>query len=138
MSPMLSWDLLRFGIVSAIGLGFDLSTAWALAVFAGIPLAGAASVGVLVGAIVNYLLHETWTFRSNGGRLSGRRWLLYMATLAVTLLVRAGVIAVLQLFVLTGAGHEFTTLSIAIGTSFAVNYLLSKYLVFRAGTEQVI
>lgn len=130
---LLRWDLLRFGIVSVLGLGFDLSTAWGLAEFAGVSLVAAAFLGFMIGAGVNYLLHEIWTFRSATRRLSGRRWLLYLASLAVILLTRITIIALLERLFLTRVGYEFVTLLNATGVSFVVNYILSKNLVFRTG-----
>jgi putative flippase GtrA len=131
---LLETDLLRFGIVSVLGLGFDLSTAWGLAVFVGIPLPAAAFVGFVVGATVNYVLHEIWTFRVGTPGLSTRRWLLYATCLCLTLATRIAVVALLERLVFTAARQEFPTLVAATGISFAVNYILSKYLVFRSET----
>jgi putative flippase GtrA len=129
---LLAWDLLRFGLVSMAGLGFDLSTAWSLAVFVGIPVPAATLFGFVIGAGVNYVFHEMWTFQSGARRLSTRRWLRYLTGLGITLVTRIVAVSLLQRFLFTRAGQEFATLLAGTGVSFVVNFLLSKYYVFRS------
>ncbi|PTE19718.1 GtrA family protein, partial [Cereibacter changlensis JA139] len=57
-------ELLRFGLVSTLGLGVDLLVAYGLAALLEISLPLAALAGFLAGAALNYALHHLWTFRA--------------------------------------------------------------------------
>ena len=128
----LSGDFIRFGVVSLLGLGLDLAVAWTLARGLGVPLPAAALGGFLAGAALNYGLHEVWTFASKDRRPSVRRGGLYLLTLGITLGVRVATVAALEAFVFPSPEQALATLVAATGLSFVVNYLLSKYVVFRS------
>lgn len=125
----LSGDFIRFGVVSVLGLCVDLAGAWTLARW--LPLPAAALGGFLVGAALNYGLHEAWTFASKDRRPSVRRGGLYLLTLGITLGVRVASVAALEAFVFPAPDQALAALVMATGLSFVVNYLLSKYVVFR-------
>lgn len=130
---VLSLPVVRFGVVAVAGLVVDLSIAWALAALAGVPLPLAALAGFLCAAAFNYLLHEVWTF-GGGGSPSAGRGALYLLVLGLTLGVRVGSVAALEMLrdlLLPGAGWRLPVLVLATGLSFATNYLLSRTLVFR-------
>ena len=123
-------ELLRFGIVAVAGLAVDLALAWVLAVRGGVPLTAAAAAGFAVGAVVNYILHELWTFRDGARQVSMRRVACYLAALGLVLAVRLAAVAVLSRL-WPGDGSALTVLFAATGLSFVVNYVASKVLVFR-------
>lgn len=126
-------DFVRFLVVSVLGLGLDLSVAWALATWLGVPLPAAAFCGFCAGAVLNYGLHEAWTFASKDRRPSVKRGGLYLLTLGATAAVRVATVAVLEATLFPAGGQALVVLVAATGLSFATNYLLSKYVVFRPG-----
>lgn len=128
---LLNIDTVRFGVVSVLGLGIDISFAWLLATLAGLPLPLAAVGGFAAGAAFNYMLHEYWTFRAAESRASIQRGLIYVAVLAVVLGARVAAVAILERSILAGTSQKLEALLLATAFSFAVNYVLSKYLVFR-------
>lgn len=134
IAHLLASPLVRFGIVAVGGLGVDLATGWSLSRFGGLPLTLAAFFGFCGGAAFNYLLHERWTFGS--GAVSARRGSLYALTLLATLACRLGAVAVLQRTVLPAPGDRLPILVLATGLSFAVNYLLSRFLVFSPASRR--
>ena len=128
-------ELVRFGMVTVLGLIVDLSIAWTLAVVFHVPLPAAAAVGFGCGALLNYLLHGMWTFGVAQGTFSARRVASYVIVLAVILTVRIASVAVLTWIIEDPKGYELAVLVGATGVSFVVNYLLSKYVVFRVGNQ---
>lgn len=130
----LAGEILRFGLVSVAGLGIDLALAWGLAALAGVPLTLAAAAGFCAAAVLNYLLHEYWTFRDGAPQPSFGRALRYLGALALTLAVRLAAVAVLARLAGAAAaapGPQLAILLAATGLSFVANYLASKVLVFR-------
>lgn len=65
-----SRKMLRFAAVIVTGLAVDLTTAFVVAAVVGTPVAVGAAAGFFVGALFNYVCHELWTFREEGGSLS--------------------------------------------------------------------
>ncbi len=122
-----SW---KFLAVSVVGLMVDLGTALILTAL-GLDIFLAASIGFSIAVFVNFGLHRRWTF---GGKTERSAWRLaqFFVTSLVTLLVRLialeGLIA-LSLPVLFYRDAEL--LLLATGFSLMVNFLLSKYIVFR-------
>jgi putative flippase GtrA len=119
----------RFFAVAVAGLALDLGVAWFAARLMGLPLWLAATLGFIVAAVVNYALHELWTFRDGARRLSGGRALRYGAALAATLGARVATVAALA--ALVGNSHALPVLLAGAGVSFFVNYMISKHFVFR-------
>lgn len=128
LREVLSVSALRFGVVAAGGLAIDLCTAWMLARWGNVPLPAAAAIGFALGAIANYLLHELWTF--GAGKVSGHRSAKYLVVLAVVFGARVGTVAVLGIWV-----SAAPALVAAVGVSFAINYLLSRRVVFDPATR---
>lgn len=128
----ISHELLRFGIVTVLGLMIDLSVAWSLARLAGLSLPLAALFGFLVAAGFNYVLHELWTFAARGEKVSARRGMVYLAGLSLPLATRLAVVSVLSSYVFPGSAAQLPVLVVAVGCSFVVNYVFSKYVVFRS------
>ena len=133
IARLLQSSLVRFGAVAVAGLTLDLATAWCLATFAGVPLPFAAAGGICAGAVLNYWLHERWTF--GRGEVSAKRGSLYTLVLLTTLVSRVGSVALLQATLLPGPRHRLPVLVIATGISFVINYLMSRYVVFRPATR---
>lgn len=127
-------ELIRFTTVAVAGLVVDIALAWTLAVPFGLPLTPSAAAGFAAGATVNYLLHETWTFRQGARQLSATRALRYLGALGLTLAVRLAAVAVLGRL-MPDPGLEIVILLLATGLSFFANYAASKFLVFRPAAE---
>lgn len=130
-AALLRSDVVRFGIVSVLGLALDLSLAWTLATIGGVPLPAAATAGFLAGAVSNYVLHARWTFGSADRKLTAALGGRYALSLAATLAARVVSVAALERLTPPGADSNLLVLMSATGVSFLVNFLLSKYLVFR-------
>lgn len=124
----------RFFAVAVIGLSLDLAVAWSAAQILGLPLWLATAIGFAIAAIVNYALHELWTFRSASRRLSAARALRYTFVLGITLGTRIGSVAALA--AIFGDARALSVLTAGAGLSFCVHYLISKYFVFFYGAER--
>jgi putative flippase GtrA len=125
-------ELLRFLVVTVLGVILDLAIAFGLHTGAGVPLWLAAAIGFTLAAGANYVIHQTWSFRS--GPLSLRRAGLYALVALVTLAVRVAIVAVLER-ALAGA-WPLAILVAGAGGSFCVNFVLSKRVVFAPGEER--
>ena len=68
-------ELLRFFVVTVLGVILDLAIAFALHTWAGVPLWLAAATGFTLAASANYVIHQTWSVRGGRGSPSpqGRR-----------------------------------------------------------------
>ena len=122
-------EVLRFTTVAVAGVILDIAVAFLLARYVGLPLWLSAVAGFASAMLANYAAHELWTFRTSARRFSLQRAVQYAAASMVTLLTRLLAIAVLGR--LTGTGHILSILITAAGVSFIVNYLISKFLIFR-------
>ena len=119
-------QLVRFFAVTVLGLILDLAIAYALHGWAGAPLWLAAAIGFAIASGANYVIHQTWSFRT--GALSARRAALYGGVALVTLALRVGIVALLE-----RALPDAWPLAILVagaGGSFCVNFVLSKWMVF--------
>ncbi|WP_285712495.1 GtrA family protein [Erythrobacter oryzae] len=125
-------ELVRFFAVTVLGVILDLAIAFALHQWAGVPLWLAAATGFAIAAGTNYVIHQTWSFRS--GPLSLRRAGLYAGVALVTLAVRVGIVALLDR-ALPGA-WPLAILVAGAGGSFCVNFVLSKWIVFAPEGER--
>ncbi|QJP16157.1 GtrA family protein [Starkeya sp. ORNL1] len=127
---LLSTNMFRFLVVVVFGLCMDLSVAWSLANFAGIPLVYAATGGFLLAALFNYVLNELWTFADENCHLSFKRALLYVLPMLVTLSSRLLLVFLLSPYG-TGRVSSLAILIAAASLSFVVNYCLSRFVVYR-------
>lgn len=125
-------ELARFFAVTVLGVILDLAIAFALHQWAGVPLWLAAATGFAIAAGANYVIHQTWSFRS--GPPSLKRAGLYAGVALVTLAVRVGIVAALER-ALPGA-WPLAILVAGSGGSFCVNFVLSKWIVFAPGEER--
>lgn len=129
-------ELARFGIVAVVGLVVDIAVAWSLAKFIGLPLILAATAGFFCGAVINYFLHELWTFQSGDRVISLARMGRYAAGLAVVLIVRLTTVAGLE-WLFPQGGMTLVILLSATVLSFALTYVLSLNFVFTQDTSGI-
>lgn len=122
----------RFFAVAVAGLALDIAVAWNAAHQLGLPLWLSAAAGFAVAAAANYVLHELWTFREGARRLSAARAARYGVALTATLGARVATVAALA--TLVGEAHTLPVLLAGAGVSFFVNYLISRYFVFRSAS----
>jgi putative flippase GtrA len=122
-------EAVRFTLVAIGGVILDLSIAYVLAVGVGLPLWLAATAGFMVAALANYIAHELWTFGAAGGRVSARRAAQYLSASALTLVARIMMVFLLRAWF--GSTAVLPILIAAAGVSFAVNFAVSKYLIFN-------
>lgn len=128
-------QLLRFFVVTVLGVIIDLAIAFALHSFAGVPLWLAAAIGFTLAAATNYVIHQAWSFGGGRDSLSARRAALYGGVALVTLAVRVGIVAALERAV--PGTWPLVILVAGAGGSFFVNFGLSKYVVFPAAPAPV-
>jgi putative flippase GtrA len=121
-------ELLRFFAVTVLGVVIDLAIAFALHTGLGVPLWIAAAIGFTLAASANYVIHQTWSFRS--GPLSLKRAGAYALVALATLAVRVGIVA--QLDRVLAGDFPLAILICGAGGSFVVNFALSKWVVFAA------
>lgn len=123
-------ELLRFFIVTVLGVMIDLAIAFGLHTGLGVPLWLAAAIGFTLAASANYVIHQTWSFQSGPRNLSTRRAGLYALVALATLAVRVAIVVLLDR-ALAGA-YPLAILIAGAGGSFFVNFALSKFVVFAA------
>lgn len=126
-------ELLRFFMVTVLGVVIDLAIAFALHTGLGVPLWLAAAIGFTLAASANYVIHQTWSFQRGPRRVSARRAGLYALVALATLAVRVAIVALLDR-ALAGA-YPLAILIAGAGGSFFVNFALSKFVVFAAEPE---
>jgi putative flippase GtrA len=123
-------EFARFFAVTVAGVVIDIAIAFVLHDAFGTPLALAATIGFVIAASFNYVMHQTWSFRTGSRRLSFARALRYAAVAGTTLAARVGVVAALAS--LFGDSLALLILICGAGVSFFVNFGLSKLFVFAA------
>ncbi len=121
-------ELLRFFVVTVLGVVIDLAIAFALHRALGVPLWLAAVIGFALAASANYVIHQLWSFQRGPRRLSARRAAKYGAVALITLSVRVGIVALLDRQI--AGDWPLAILICGAGGSFLVNFALSKFLVF--------
>lgn len=124
-------ELARFVTVAVIGLIADIATAWLLWTLLGLKLIMSAGIGFLVGALVNYLLHELWTFKRAESQVSVHRLTRYGVALGATLAARLCAVYLLSRM-FDAELYALHILILATGLSFIVNYAITKMFVFKS------
>ncbi|SFT11664.1 Putative flippase GtrA (transmembrane translocase of bactoprenol-linked glucose) [Sulfitobacter marinus] len=119
----------RFFAVALAGLMLDLALAWVASRVFGLPLWMAALLGLVTAAGANYIAHELWTFQNASRKLSIKRAFRYGLGLTATVGTRVGTVAILA--ILFGEEHALAVLVAGACVSYLVNFLISKYFVFR-------
>lgn len=126
-------ELARFFAVTVLGVILDLTIAFALHTWAGVPLWLAAATGFTLAAAANYVIHQSWSFGGGLASLSAWRAVLYGGVALVTLGVRVGIVALLDRLI--AGAWPLAILIAGAGGSFFVNFALSKFVVFAAEPE---
>lgn len=120
----------RYGLIVGVGLGLDLVVANLLHSLFGVSLEFAAAIGVVCGGVWNYIFLNAWAFagpkNSSGVSRAGR----FILATALTMLARSGCVWLLA-NILIPASPGIMILIMAVVFSFILNFLLSKYWVFR-------
>ncbi|MGB3754138.1 MAG: GtrA family protein [Parerythrobacter sp.] len=121
-------ELLRFLAVTLLGVMLDLAIAMTLHTGLGVSLWIAAAIGFTLAASANYVIHQTWSFRTGPRSLSARRAMQYSGVALATLAVRIAIVAALDHAL--GGDPPLLILICGAGGSFFVNFTMSKHLVF--------
>ena len=114
-----------------MGLAVDFAMAWFAAARVGLPLPIAAAAGFSLAAAFNYLLHELWTFRFQGARMSPLRGAGYLAVVLIALIVRIGMVTLLERRIFPEPDQRMAPLAVAALVSFVATYAMSRAFVFR-------
>lgn len=123
-------EFIRFLTVTVIGVSLDISISWILTTIIDIPLLGASTCGFLTASITNYYLHEFWTFQSKTYNSSSLRIIKYLFLQILTLASR--LVAILYLEnIFYDKNNQLFILIMAAGISFSVNYIISKFFLFK-------
>ncbi|WP_159086869.1 GtrA family protein [Loktanella sp. Alg231-35] len=126
-----TYESLRFGIVSIIGLCVDIALTWLVFASFGVSLLVSAAIGFAAGACLNYALHEFWTFKRTESRVSIQRLTRYAIALVATLTARLCAVFVFSR-VMDEVQYALLILILATGISFVMTYLISKLFVFKS------
>jgi Predicted membrane protein len=119
--------LVRFGIVGVLNTAVDYAVFLFCLQVAGLPLLAANTVAFLVAVNISYVMNKSWTFRDGSrGMVAITRAALFLASYTLGFLIGSAV--------LWWASHyvdpQFAKLA-SIGTTFVVNFVLSRTVVFR-------
>lgn len=122
-------EFLRFGMVGGIGFCFDTATVYALS--GSIGLYGAGVAAYFVASSVNWALNRTWTFRHRAHGAAHLQWARFLAVNLIGFVLNRG--AYVALIAETSLARHYPVLAVAAGSvsGFAVNFLLSRRIVFR-------
>jgi putative flippase GtrA len=118
---------MSFALVGVVNTGIDLSVFWTAARYLGWPLVAANVLAWLVAVTFSYMMNSFTTFGPESGRIL--RWRDYMAFAASG--VAGMVSSTAVLYALTYVMPLLAAKLVSILVSFAVNFLLSHFVVFR-------
>jgi len=116
-----------FALVGVLNTGIDLSVFWTAARYLGWPLVAANVLAWLVAVTFSYMMNSFTTFGPESGRIL--RWRDYMAFAASG--VAGMVSSTAVLYALAYVVPLLAAKLVSILVSFAVNFLLSHFVVFR-------
>jgi len=126
---------LRFLVVSGVGVALDVGLGWYLATGLDLPLWLAGAVGFMAAALLNYLLHEAWTFWGGQNRRSLGRFARYLMSIGLTAAVRLA--AILGFERMLGAEQgALAVLLPSVALSFCASFLLARSWVFAETADQ--
>lgn len=121
-------QLVRFGIVGAVGFVVNLAVYTLFVHSVGVDYRVASVVAWLVAVANNFVLNRHWTFDARGGRARFQA----MRFLVVSLVAEAFSLLLLTLFV-EGAGiAKVAAQALAVAGSMPLNFLGNKLWSFRA------
>jgi len=116
-----------FGLIGAINTVVDFSIFWMAAVVEGVPLIPANMLAWLVGVSSSYVMNSLTTFAAESGRhLNLRSYLTFVGSGVLGLAASSTVLFVAAMHV-----NLLLAKLLAIGASFAVNFSMSHFVVFR-------
>jgi putative flippase GtrA len=120
----------RYAAVVTVSYGVDLLIAVLVMRGLSFSLPAASATGFLSAFVLNYVLHEFWTFRRADSSFSLSRLVETFGAALLTIAVRFGLLHVLAPFAVT----EYIRIGLlvaAAGVSFLINYALLHFAVFR-------
>lgn len=132
--PMLATALesqfLRFAVVGAIGFLIDAGVLQLLLLLGEGPYLGRV-VSFLAAATGTWILNRRYTFRAGRTRPLHREWLQYLSLMVVGGVVNYATYAACLMN--SALVRQFPVIGVAVGSvaGLLVNFLTSKYLVFR-------
>jgi putative flippase GtrA len=123
--------IVRFSLVSALGIGVQLATIWMLTEIAGMHYATATLAGVSAAVVHNFVWHRRWTWAE---RAAGAGVLVTFAGFALGngLVSIAGNLVLMVVLVGTFGVPAIVANSAAIAACGCVNFVVGDRLVFRA------
>lgn len=125
----LALKALSFALVGLVNTGIDFSVFWTAARTLGWPLVPANVLAWLVAVTFSYAMNSFITFGPESGRvLRWRDYLAFAASGVAGMLASTAVLLALAYIMPLVAAKLVSILA-----SFAVNFLLSHFVVFRAG-----
>ncbi len=122
-------QFMRFGAVGVMGLIIDTMIVYGLRREIG--LYGAGLLAYLVAASCNWLLNRVWTFRGNGSGPAHRQWAKFMIANLAGFALNRGAYVTLVTFSAAAAAQPIIATSAGSLAGMAVNFNLSRRLVFR-------
>jgi putative flippase GtrA len=130
-SRRLDWtgELIRFGVVGAIGFGVNVSALYAARAVAGLYVAGLAAW--LAAATVTWLLNRVWTFRKRArNEAIHKQWAMFVAANLVGFLLYYGTYVSLVTFSSFFAAQPVAAVFAGMLAGVAANFSLSRSWVF--------
>ena len=140
----LAKQFIKFGVVGAIGAVVDFGTfailtrgfGWTATYFvAGFELSSANNVSVFLAICSNFVLNRFWTFKATGGSAAGQGigyLIMNIITWTLNQLLMSYFAYRLIIFQdIFGGQKDFAAKALAIGIILILNFLGSKFIVFR-------
>jgi putative flippase GtrA len=122
-------QFLRFGVVGAIGFGFDTATVYASRAWLG--LYGAGVLAYFVAATVTWWLNRQWTFRGGRDRSALRQWGRFLLANGAGFVLNRGLYAILVTASPFCATYPVVAVAAGCLAGMFSNFGLSRALVFR-------
>ena len=129
-------QLLSFSLVGIIGFFVDASTLYLALHLLGADLYGGRAISYLAAATTTWALNRRYTFRDarSPGRLA--EWARFLAANSVGGLVNYGTYALLVTVLPVAAAHPVLGVAAGSVAGLAVNFFLSRSLVFKRRTPR--
>lgn len=132
ISPAHLKEIVVYTGMTFAGLSVDMGLSILLVYGAGLPLLVSGICGLLAGAVTNYFIHLKVTFKHRALPASWSGLFKYLQTCAVGAIIRVVILAILGWF---SNIPSLVSLGIATAFSFAANYILSRFYVFRQKSD---
>ena len=122
-------QLLKFATVGSLGFLADTAVVYALRGPLGLYAAG--MVSYILVASANWALNRVWTFRGLGSRPAHLQWASFLLTNLLGLVLNRGTYAVLIATVPLCAAQPVLAVAAGSVAGMAINFTLSRRVVFR-------